>query len=215
MISKLHYITQGVEPEDHIKNLQKACAYGVDWVQLRIKNSDPKQILETAKKARIITARFKSKLIINDYYKIAKEVKADGVHLGTTDACPVVVRNYLGKSFIIGGTANTLEDCRSLLAKKVDYIGLGPYKFTKTKMGLSPILGLASYKNLLEKLQTETPIIAIGGITLDKVSDIMKTGIYGVAVSEAITKNITSIPMFYKVLMTQNSPEHLIKIDHK
>lgn len=214
MISKLQYITQGEQPEDHIKNLQKACASGVDWVQLRIKNSDPKQILEAAKKARTITARFQAKLIINDYYKIAKEVKADGVHLGATDACPVVVRNYLGKSFSIGGTANTLEDCKNLLAKKVDYIGLGPYQFTKTKKSLSPILGLAGYKNLLEKLQTDTPIIAIGGITLDKVSEIMKTGIYGIAVSGAITKDGTSIPMFHKILKTQNSLEQVLKIDH-
>lgn len=200
MISKLQYITQGKTTEEHLENIEKACEAGVGWVQLRLKNSDAKTILETAKKAREITTRFKAKLIINDHYKVAKEIKADGVHLGKTDECPLKVRDYLGTSYIIGGTANTLEDCRILLDKKVNYIGLGPYQFTKTKNNLSPVLGISGYRNLLEKLQTETPIIAIGGIDLVDITEIINTGIYGTAVSGAITKDITSISAFYKVL---------------
>ena len=200
MIHKLHYISQGETPEEHLENIQKVCVAGADWVQLRLKNSDAKTILETAKEAREITTRFKAKLIINDHYKVAKEIKADGVHLGKTDECPSKVRAFLGASYIIGGTANTLEDCRSLLDKKVDYIGLGPYQFTKTKQHLSPVLGVEGYQNLLDELQSATPIIAIGGIVLEDVAKITNTGIYGIAISGAITKDVTSIAKFQEIL---------------
>jgi thiamine-phosphate pyrophosphorylase len=200
MIHKLHYISQGETPEEHLENIQKVCVAGADWVQLRLKNSDAKTILETAKEAREITTRFKAKLIINDHYKVAKEIKADGVHLGKSDECPLVVRAYLGASFIIGGTANTVRDCNNLLDKKVDYIGLGPYQFTETKKNLSPVLGVEGYQKIVEELQAETPIIAIGGITLKDVPGIINTGIYGIAVSGEITKEVSSIAEFQEIL---------------
>ncbi|WP_055447892.1 thiamine phosphate synthase [Lacinutrix mariniflava] len=200
MLSKLHCISQGKTPQDHLRNIQKACGHGAELVQLRLKEMTTETILETAKKARGITAQFNVKLIINDHYEIAKAVKADGVHLGKTDACPLVVRDYLGEQFIIGGTANTLEDCKVLIKKEVDYIGLGPFRFTETKKNLSPVLGLEGYKQLIDKLEKDTPIIAIGGIGMGDVTSIMKTGVYGIAVSGAITKDFTSISKFHEIL---------------
>lgn len=209
MICKLQYITQGKTPEEHLENLQKACVAGSDWVQLRLKNMDVNVILETAKKAREITSKYQTKLIINDHYKIAKAVNADGVHLGKNDECPLIARQFLGSLFIIGGTANTVEDCKILLDKKVDYIGLGPYQFTKTKKKLSPVLGVLGYQNILEKLHTKTPIIAIGGIELIDVSEIINTGIYGVAVSGAITKDIHTISKFYQIINNQKEQKEV------
>ena len=200
MLSKLHYISQGKTPQDHLENIQKACENGAELVQLRLKEMTTETILETAEKARGITAQFNVKLIINDHYKIAKAVKADGVHLGKTDVCPLIVRAYLGNSFIIGGTSNTLEDCKVLIKKEVDYIGLGPFRFTETKKNLSPVLGLEGYKQLIDKLEKDTPIIAIGGIGMEDVSAIIKTGVYGIAVSGTITKDFTSISKFYEIL---------------
>ncbi|GFD92298.1 thiamine phosphate synthase [Tenacibaculum mesophilum] len=212
MINKLHYITQGKTPEEHLENVQRACASGAEWVQLRLKNLDPKTILETAQKAREITSHFQTRLIINDYYKVAKEIKADGVHLGKTDTCPLKAKEYLGDLYIVGGTANTLEDCKMLLEKKVDYIGLGPYQFTETKKNLSPVLGTTGYQMLLEELKTTTPIIAIGGITIEDVSEVINTGVYGVAVSGAITQNFNSIPTFHKILKAPSTNEQVYKI---
>ncbi|WP_271406518.1 thiamine phosphate synthase [Tenacibaculum soleae] len=215
MVSKLHYITQGNTPEEHLENIQRACASGVEWVQLRLKKVDPKTLLETAKKAREITGHFQTRLIINDHYKVAKEVNADGVHLGKSDACPLKVRAYLGKFYSIGGTANTLEDCEKLLEKKVDYIGLGPFRFTETKKNLSPVLGTVGYQVLLDELKTKTPIIAVGGITLDDTTKIIQTGVYGVAVSAAITNDFTSIPVFHKILNAPSTQEQVYKMDDK
>lgn len=212
MIGKLQYISQGETPQEHLENIQNACASGALWVQLRLKNLDVNIILETAKKASVITKHFKAILIVNDHYKIAKEVQADGVHLGKNDCCPQEVRVYVGPEFIIGGTANTLEDCENLLSKKVDYIGLGPYQFTKTKKQLSPVLGIAGYKSLLAALNTKIPIIAIGGIDLAAVDEILKTGIYGIALSGALTKDFKSISIFNEIIKASNTKAKADKI---
>ncbi|WP_299251075.1 thiamine phosphate synthase [uncultured Lacinutrix sp.] len=200
MLSKLHYISQGKTAQDHLENIEKACENGAELVQLRLKDMAIETILETAEKAREITSQFNVKLIINDHYKIAKAINADGVHLGKTDACPLIVRAYLGEQFIIGGTANTLEDCKVLIEKEVDYIGLGPFQFTKTKKNLSPVLGVEGYKQLIDKLEKDTPIIAIGGICMEDVSAIIKTGVYGIAVSGTITNDFINISKFHEIL---------------
>lgn len=199
-IPKLHYISQGNTPGEHLKNIEMACMQGASLVQLRLKNISTDELLKTAIEARKITRKCNTALIINDHYKIAKEANADGVHLGKNDCCPSVAKSYLGESFIIGGTANTAIDCVELIRKKVDYIGLGPFRFTRTKTHLSPILGCNGYLSIVNELKTSTPIIAIGGITVDDVSGLLETGVYGVAVSGEITKDFNNIDLFNKQL---------------
>ncbi|NJB81941.1 thiamine phosphate synthase [Wenyingzhuangia aestuarii] len=207
IINKLHYISQGATPKEHLENIQNACQSGAELVQLRLKNLSDKKVLKTALEAREITNHFQTRLIINDHYKIAKEVKADGVHLGKTDTCPTEARKHLYTWQIIGGTANTLEDCKTLINKEVDYIGLGPFRFTTTKENLSPVLGLDGYTVILEELQTETPIIAIGGITENDIAELLKTGVSGIAMSGEITRDFNKIRTFNKLLQAGNSEE--------
>ena len=88
IIPKLHYISQGSTPTAHLENIQKACTAGAELVQLRLKGVSEKKFLKAAHEAREITAHFQTRLVINDHYKIAKEVKADGVHLGKSDPSP-------------------------------------------------------------------------------------------------------------------------------
>lgn len=211
MIPKLHYISQGETPKDHLENIQNACQSGAELVQLRLKNIDGHIILQTAEKAREITTHFQTRFIINDHYKIAKEVKADGVHLGKTDACPLEVRSYLHSWQWVGGTANTLNDCKALLEKKTDYIGLGPFRFTKTKDNLSPILGLTGYLEIMKELTSKTLIIAIGGIGLNDIPNILETGIYGIAISQELTKDFNKISLINKLLETPASQEQVWK----
>lgn len=207
IIPKLHYISQGNTAKEHLENIQKACTSGAELVQLRLKNISEKKVLKLAQEARSITSHFQTRLIINDYYKIAKDVKADGVHLGKTDTCPTIARTHLYTWQIIGGTANTLEDCEALIKKEVDYIGLGPFKFTSTKNNLSPVLGLNGYTAITEALKTKTPIIGIGGITLKDVKDILETGISGVAVSKTITDDFNKIRTFNELLKASSTQE--------
>lgn len=190
MISNLHYISQGKTPAAHLENIRKMCSAGADWVQLRLKNHSFETVLETAKKAKEITDGFQVKLIVNDFPKVAKMVDAHGVHLGKEDACPLEARNILGNEKIIGGTANTIEDCEALVVKQVDYIGLGPFRFTTTKQNLSPVLGIEGYTKLLKKLRASgknIPVIAIGGITPTDIQILAEAGVHGVAISGWLT----------------------------
>ena len=215
MISKLHYISQGATPEAHLEHIRRACIAGADWVQLRLKNLDEVVALETAQKAKDITDYFQTRLIINDHYKIAIAIKADGVHLGKNDACPLKVRRELASWQIIGGTANTFQDCEALIKKQVDYIGLGPFRFTSTKENLSPVLGKNAYLTIIEALKTTIPIIAIGGITVNDTEPLMRTGIHGIAVSGAITNDFNNISKFNKLLGGPSTNEQVWKVPNE
>ena len=190
MISNLHYISRGESPEEHLRNIRSMCAAGADWIQLRLKNDSFETVLGTAKAAKEICDHFQVKLIINDFPEVAKKVDADGVHLGKQDSCPVEARKLLGPNKLIGGTANTLEDCESLCKKQVDYIGLGPFRFTTTKKNLSPVLGAEGYRKLLSSFRgsgKSIPVIAIGGITPSDLPALAKIGVHGVAMSGWLT----------------------------
>jgi len=207
IIPKLHYISQGDSPKEHLENIQKACTSGAELVQLRLKNISEKKFLKLAKEAREITAHFQTRLIINDDYRIAKEIKADGVHLGKTDSCPTIARKHLYSWQMIGGTANTLQDCETLIVKDVDYISLSPFSLPTTKDNLSVVLGLNGYTAITEALNTETPIIGFGGITTEDVTAILETGVSGIAVSEEITRNFNTIRIFNQLLNASSTEE--------
>ncbi|MFI1773746.1 thiamine phosphate synthase [Thalassobellus citreus] len=206
IIPKLHYISQGNTPKEHLENIQKACTSGVELVQLRLKNVSEKKLLKLAEEAREITSHFQTRLIINGHYKIAKTIKADGVYLEQTDTCPTIVRKHLYTWQSIGSTANTLQDCEALIDKEVDYIGLGSFR-SATKENLNSILGLNGFVAITEALTTETPIIGFGSITTDDVKNILETGVSGIAVSEAITHNFNSIRTFNQLLKASSTEE--------
>ncbi len=73
-IPKLHYISQGNAPKEHLENIQKACASGIALVQLRLENTSDKKMLKLATAVREITSHFQTRLLIHGYYKIAKEI---------------------------------------------------------------------------------------------------------------------------------------------
>jgi len=186
MIAKLHYITQEVQGKTHQQLAEEACQVGATWVQLRVKNESAEEWKAIALETISICKKHQAKLIINDNVTLAKEIGADGVHLGKQDLSTLEARKILGTDFIIGGTANTFEDIKMHVAAKVDYIGLGPFKFTSTKEKLSPIVGLEGYKRIMKQCEEEgitIPIIAIGGITPHDVEEIINTGVYGVAIA--------------------------------
>jgi len=189
MLHKLQYISQGTDAAEHLRNIHKALDAGVQWIQLRLKQADEKTYILNGLAARDLCDQYKATLIINDHPGVARECYADGVHLGLTDMDVEEARNILGNK-IIGGTANTLEDVLKRHNEKVDYIGLGPFRFTPTKEKLSPLLGLEGYKTIVEKirgLDVAVPIYAIGGIEGNDVEAIVKTGVHGIAVSGLIT----------------------------
>jgi thiamine-phosphate pyrophosphorylase len=207
MIPKLHYISEGNSPKEHIENIQKACSSGAELVQLRLKNISAKKYLKLAKEAREITSYFQTRLIIYEDFKIARAVKADGVHLETIGASSMKARIHLYTWQIIGGTANTIQDCETLLGEQVDYITLNPFRSSATEDNLLPVLGLNGYTAIIEALKTETPIIGAGGITTKDVKDILETGVSGIGVSEEITRDFDRIKTFNQLLSASSTEE--------
>lgn len=212
MISKLQYITQEIQNKAHAELTEEACAAGVDWVQLRVKSKSHSEWKEIALETQAVCKKYKAKLIINDNVELAKEISADGVHLGKEDISTSEARKILGADFIIGGTANTFEDVKAHVAAGVNYIGLGPFRFTSTKDKLSPILGIEGYKSIAEKCKKENiriPIIAIGGITIGDVLEILETGIYGVAVASEIAKSKNKLFTVKELIKALNAKSKL------
>ena len=186
MISRLHYLTQDLPDFSHSQLAEFACKGGADWIQLRVKNKSFDEWLKISQETKIICKKYGAKLIINDNVFIAKEVSADGVHLGKDDMDPKEARKILGDNFIIGGSTNTMDDVRRMMDSGCDYIGIGPFNFTSTKKKLNPVLGLEGILTIAKKFGDQIPMIAIGGIKIEDVKSLMQTGIYGIAVSSAI-----------------------------
>jgi len=187
---KIQYISQGETAEEHFINCKNVLEAGGEWIQLRMKNFSVEEVKETALKVQLLCKEFEAIFILNDNVQLTNEIDADGVHLGLSDTPISKAIELFDENKIIGGTANSYEDVVQRINEGCDYIGLGPFRFTKTKANLSPVLGLEGYKTLIDRLteaQLRIPIIAIGGIEIEDISSILLTGIQGVALSGALS----------------------------
>ena len=187
----LQFITHYTERYTYLDSVRIALEGGCRWIQLRMKDASPKEILPIALEALALCRKYNATFIIDDHVEIAKQIKADGVHLGKLDMPITEARKTLGKDFIIGGTANTFEDIQMLYKDGADYIGCGPFRYTITKKNLSPVLGLEGYRHIIsqmKKTNIHLPIVAIGGITPKDIPSLMETGITGIALSGSILR---------------------------
>jgi len=206
-ISTLQFITIDHPTISHSEQAIRAYNAGCTWVQLRMKNASELEIESEIYKILPTALLHNATLLINDNVGIAQKTKAHGVHLGKNDMHPKDARQILGDNVIIGGTANTLEDVLTLIEADVDYIGLGPFRFTTTKKNLSPTLGLNGYENIFNALKQKNinfPIVAIGGILENDIEAIRATGIHGIALAGAIVadKNIEeNIKLFLQKIL--------------
>ena len=188
---KLQFITHFTEQYSYLDSARMALEGGCRWVQLRMKDVSDEEVEAIAVKVKELCRQYSATFIIDDRVELVKKLKANGVHLGKNDMPIAEARRILGNEFIIGGTANTFDDVKAHYLSGTDYIGCGPFRFTTTKKKLSPILGLEGYRSITTKMKAEginLPIVAIGGITLNDIPEIMKTGVTGIALSGTILR---------------------------
>ena len=162
---------------------------GCKWIQLRMKDASYDEMRATALEIIPLCKENDAIMVIDDNVRLTDELRVHGVHLGKNDMPPRQAREELGPHAIIGVTANTAEDILAMRGIDVDYVGLGPFRFTTTKSALSPVIGLDGYRDIMSAIRnagSELPVVAIGGITLVDIDPLMETGINGVAMSGAI-----------------------------
>lgn len=185
----LQFITNASDRYSIAEEVQMAIEGGCRWVQLRMKDASYDELKQTALDIIPMCKENDVILVIDDNVEVVKELRVHGVHLGKDDMPPMKARDYLGPHAIIGVTANTADDIISFRGMDVDYVGLGPFRFTTTKKKLAPVLGLEGYKDIVKTVNdngNKLPIVAIGGITNDDLEAIMSTGVQGVAMSGSI-----------------------------
>lgn len=185
----LLFISHKTEKYDYLQSIDIALQGGCKKIQLRMKEAFVDEVEETAQEAKKRCMKYQAELYIDDYVEICLRVGAAGIHLGKTDMPVKKAREILGNQFVIGATANTFDDIKKLNDDGVNYIGLGPFRFTTTKKNLSPVLGLQGYRDIInecQKYSIKLPILAIGGITINDIPDIINAGVSGIALSSTI-----------------------------
>lgn len=156
---------------------------GVTMVQLREKTLEEEKFLEEAKELQALCRERGVPFLVNDNVEIAREMNADGVHVGQSDMEALDVRAILGPDKILGVSAQTVE--QAVLAEKhgADYLGVGAVFPTGSKDDADDV----SYDTLKAICQAVSiPVVAIGGITQQNVEKLAGSGICGVAVISAI-----------------------------
>jgi thiamine-phosphate pyrophosphorylase len=167
----------------HSAQARELCAAGARWIQLRMKGASSPAWLGEAKAAVGACRLHGAILIVNDNVDIARASGADGVHLGSLDGDWHAARRALGPSFIIGGTVNNADDARRAAQSGcLDYVGVGPLRFTTTKAALSPVIGIEGVRALVAEMP-HLPAWVIGGIVPADLAEIRATGAAGAAVS--------------------------------
>ena len=170
----------------HAQQAEQLCSAGARWIQLRMKHAVPDVWLATAREVVAICRAHSAVCIINDRVEIALAAGADGVHLGALDLDWSEARRRLGPRGILGGTVNHHADvARARAAGCLDYVGVGPLRFTATKQKLAPILGLAGVSELISALG-ELPAWVIGGVEPADLPALRSAGAAGVAVSASL-----------------------------
>lgn len=182
-------ITQDGLPLDHIEQARRLCAAGARWIQLRMKAAPAREIADAAARVVPICRAAGAVCIVNDHIEAARFSGADGAHLGQGDLEWREARELLGPGRILGGTVNhAAAASRAVQAACLDYVGVGPLRFTSTKQALAPVLGWAGVKSLLALLG-DLPAWIIGGVRPEDLPDLLALGAAGVAVSGALFRD--------------------------
>ncbi len=164
--------------------VRAAVAGGVTCVQLREKDCPTREFIAEARLLKEILRPAGIPFIINDRLDVALAVGADGVHLGQQDMDIADARRLAGPEFVIGISAESLEDALRAEAQGADYIAISPVFATATKNDTALPLGLDGIRRI--RAAVRLPLVAIGGITTDNAAAVIAAGADGVAVVSAI-----------------------------
>jgi thiamine-phosphate pyrophosphorylase len=172
---------------------------GCNLIQYRDKTSPSREMLSNARELRHIAGR-KVTLIMNDRADLALAADFDGVHVGQDDLSVEAVRRVIGPKLIIGASTHNPEQVREADAANPDYIAIGPVFATVSKVNPDPVVGLDGVR--LARSLTNKPLVAIGGIAVDRARSVIEVGANSLALISALLPDpVKSIAQFERVLM--------------
>lgn len=199
--SRLLYITHPNEDFENLAWIESLFDGGIKWIQFRLKQNHfearnpDKSYLECFAKylAAVIEKAnaFNILVTVNDKDQFLSNHSHLGLHVGKEDKSTKDLTPLLGNFHVFGRTANNFEDIIQYQDSRIDYFGVGPYRFTTTKDKdkLSESLGIEGYTDILSNMKMQgikTPILAIGGIRKGDIAELIEAGVYGIALSGEI-----------------------------
>ncbi len=169
---------------------EEALRGGITMLQLREKTLPIEEFIWEVRALKSLCVKYGVPLIINDNVEVAKEVGADGIHLGVGDADINAARRILGQNAIIGASAHNIREAVEAERKGADYLGVGAAFGSGSKDNAASLSGLQIYQEISSRVSI--PIVAIGGITSANLMKLKGLGISGIALISAIfgTANI-------------------------
>ena len=159
---------------------------GVRLLQYRNKSASSGELLE---KSRALAAELvprKTTFIVNDRPDVAALAGASGVHLGQDDLGVEAARTLMDANSIVGVSTHNEAQFRSAVSSSADYIAIGPVFATSSKRNPDPVVGLETIRQV--RRLTDKPIVAIGGITLERAPEVIAAGANSVAVISDILR---------------------------
>ena len=183
MISGLYLITDNNDDGRLIDKVTLALSGGVKIVQYRAKNIRPEDRRSMAQRLKELCHQHDAIFIINDFPELARDVDADGVHLGQDDMPAVEARQIIGRNKLIGISSHNVEEALKAEAQGADYVAIGALFATGTKTDTTEV-GLSMLSKVRKAVRV--PLVAIGGITPARAFDALEAGADSIAVISGI-----------------------------
>ena len=159
---------------------QKLVEAGVRLLQYRNKGASARQLFECSKRLSSLLIPQGVMSVVNDRADVALAAEASGVHVGQEDLEAEAARSVIGTGKLLGVSTHTFEQFKQAIATSADYVAVGPVFSTSTKANPDPVVGIELIRRV--RPLTDKPIVAIGGITLDRAAEVIRAGADSVAV---------------------------------
>ncbi len=159
---------------------QELTAGGVRLLQYRNKGASARELFESSKRLSSLLIPQGVTFVVNDRADVAVAAEASGVHLGQEDLRAEAARSVIGTGKLLGVSTHNLDQFKEAAATSADYIAVGPMFSTSTKANPDPVVGIEFLRRV--RPLTDKPIVAIGGITLERAAEVIQAGADSVAV---------------------------------
>ena len=165
-----------------VKALEDVLRGGATSIQLRLKESSTKEMIEVGRKIRKLTRNYGALYFVDDRLDVALATDADGVQLGPDDM-PIAIAREMAPNLIIGGSVYSLEEAVRAESEGADFLGAGSVFASPTKTD-ARVIGLNGLREIVKNVKI--PVVAIGGINTSNAEAVLKTGVAGIAVISAV-----------------------------